>query len=107
MLGTVFNVVCDEIFLQSFHVAVNVFLIQSAAIMAVRCFSTSSQSFLKFYIIFCVMFVILNGKGLLMLSRNDFAPSDTRGTLTDWIGANYSTKICNLAGRHLGLFSCR
>ena len=53
------------------------------------------------------MFVILNGKGLLILSRNDFAPSDTKGTLTDWIGANYSTRICNLAGHHLGLFSCR
>ena len=82
-------------------------IIWSAAIMAVRRFSTSSRSFLKFYIIFCAMFVILNGKGLLILSRNDFAPSDTRGTLTDWIGANYSTRICNLAGRHLGLFSCR
>ena len=33
--------------------------------------------------------------------------SETLGTLTDWTGANYSTIICNLAGRHLGLLSCR
>ena len=52
------------------------------------------------------MFVILNWKGLLIIPRNDFVQSDTRGMLTDWTVVNYSTSICNLAGRHLGLFSC-
>ena len=74
--------------------------------MAVRRFSTSSRSLLKFYNIFCAMFVILNWRGLLIIPRNDFVPSDTRGTLIDWTGVNYSTSTCNLAGRHLGLFSC-
>ena len=75
--------------------------------MAVRRFSTSSWSFLKFYNIICAMFVVLNWRGLLIIPRNDFVQSETLGTLTDWTGANYSTLICNLAGRHLGLLSCR
>ena len=53
------------------------------------------------------MFVILNWRGLLIIPRNDFAPSETLGTLTDSTGANYSTSICTLASRHLGLLPCR
>ncbi|CAH3022994.1 unnamed protein product [Porites evermanni] len=53
------------------------------------------------------MFVILNWRRLLIIPRNDFVPSETLGTLTDWTGANYSTSICNLASRHLGLLPCR
>ena len=57
--------------------------------------------------IICAMFVILNWRGLLIIPRNDFAPSETLGTLTESTGANYSTSICNLASRHLGLLPCR
>ena len=78
----------------------------SAVITVVRRFSTSSRSFPKFYNIFCAMFVILNWRGLIIIPRNDFVPSDTRGMITDWTGVNYSKSICNLAGRHLGLFLC-
>ena len=53
------------------------------------------------------MFAILNWRGLLIIPRNDFVPSETLGTVTDWAGTNYSTSICNLASRHLGLLSCR
>ena len=53
------------------------------------------------------MFAILNWRGLLIIPRNDFVPSETSGTVTDWAGTSYSTSICNLASRHLGLLSCR
>ena len=76
--------------------------------LAVRRFSTNSWSFLKFYNIICAMFVILNWRGLLIIPRNDFVPSETLGTLTDWTGTNYSTSICTLASHRLGLLSrCR
>ena len=53
------------------------------------------------------MFAILNWRGLLIIPRNDFVPSETLETVTDWAGTNYSTSICNLASRHLGLLACR
>lgn len=61
---------------------------RSVVIMAVRRFSTSSQSFLKFYNVICAMFVILNWRCLLIIPRNDFVPSEMLGMLTDWTGAN-------------------
>ena len=70
-------------------------------------FSTRSRRFLKFYNIICGMFAILNWRGLLIIPRNDFVPSETLGTVTDWAATNHSTSICNLASRHLGLLSCR
>ena len=70
-------------------------------------FSTRARRFLKFYNIICAMFAILNWRGLLIIPRNDFVPSQTLGTVTDWAGTNYSTSICDLASRHLGLLSCR
>ena len=96
---------CHVIFKRAHQVA-NSTKTRSAVIMAARRFSTSSRSFPKFYNIFYAVFVILNWRGLIIIPRNDFVPSDTRGMITDWRGVNYSTSICNLAGRHLGLFSC-
>ena len=53
------------------------------------------------------MFVILDWRGLLIIPRNDFVPSETLGTLTDWTGALYFTSIRNLSSPYLGLLSWR